>query len=419
MSTYHLRCKVCGETYPPEPLYICDACLGPLEAVVQPQGDANALRERILQGPPSLWRYRDFLPVSQPAAGLHTGWTPLRRAQRLGQVLGLRNLYLKDDSVNHPSLSFKDRVVAVALSKAVEFQIYTVSCASTGNLANAVASHAAALGLRAVVFIPEDLELQKRLGISAFGATVVAVRGNYDQVNRLCAEIADELGWGFVNVNLRPYYAEGSKTLAYEVAEQLGWRLPDAVVVPVASGALYTKIWKGFQEFRQARLVTGRLPRMYGAQAAGCAPIAQAWMEGRTTIHPVRPRTIARSIAIGNPADGLFALQVARESRGGFEAVTDEEIVDAIRLLAETEGIFTETAGGVTIATLRRLAQQGLLDPDETVVAYITGNGYKTLDVIASRVAQPVVIEASYEAFHREVLPRLPEPAAANPTPAL
>ncbi len=409
MKTFHLRCKVCGETYPPEPLYMCDACLGPLEAQVSPEVTGEALRQRIEQGPPSLWRYQDFLPVNRPIAGQHTGWTPLRHARRLGERLGLRRLYLKDDSVNHPSLSFKDRVVAVALTKAVEFGISTVACASTGNLANAVAAHASALGLRAVVFIPEDLEQQKRLGIGVFGATVVAVRGNYDHVNRLCAEIADELGWGFVNVNLRPYYAEGSKTLAYEVAEQLGWRLPDAVVVPVASGALYTKIWKGFREFHEAGLVEGPLPRMYGAQAAGCAPIAQAWMEGRTTVHPVKPRTIARSIAIGNPADGLFALQVARESQGGFEAVTDDEIVEAMRLLAETEGIFTETAGGVTIAVLQRLARQGLLGPDEVVVAYITGNGYKTLDAIAGHVAEPVVIEPSYEAFHREVLPRLPQ----------
>ena len=413
MKTIALRCKVCGEVYPPEPLYICEQCFGPLEAFVTPEETGERLRRRIQQGPPSLWRYQDFLPVARPLAGPHTGWTPLRKAQRLGEILGLRNLYLKDDSVNHPSLSFKDRVVSVALTKAVEFGMTTVACASTGNLANAVAAHAASLGLRAVVFIPADLESQKRIGMGVFGPTVVAIRGNYDQVNRLCAEIADDLGWGFVNVNLRPYYAEGSKTLAFEVAEQLGWRAPDAVVVPVASGALYTKIWKGFQEFRKAGLISDTLPRMYGAQAAGCAPVAQAWREGKTTVHPVKPDTIAKSIAIGNPADGIFALQVARESGGAFEAVTDEEIVDAIRLLAETEGIFTETAGGVTIAVLRKLAAQGAFRPEETVVAYITGNGYKTLDVVAPHIADPVVIAPNLREFREKVLPQL------TPTPAL
>ncbi len=413
MKTITLQCKICGETYPPEPLYICEQCFGPLEALVTPAVEGDELRRRIQRGPTSLWRYQDFLPVQQPIAGPQTGWTPLRQALRLGERLGLKHLYIKDDSVNHPSLSFKDRVVSVALTKAVEFGMTTVACASTGNLATAVAAHAAHLGLQAVVFIPADLEIQKRIGMGVFGPTVVAIQGNYDQVNRLCAEIADDLGWGFVNVNLRPYYAEGSKTLAFEVAEQLGWRAPDAVVVPVASGALYTKIWKGFQEFQKAGLIRDPLPRMYGAQAAGCAPVAQAWKEGKTSVQPVKPHTIAKSIAIGNPADGIFALQVARESGGGFEAVTDEEIVDAIRLLAETEGIFTETAGGVTIAVLRKLAQQGAFHPEDTVVAYITGNGYKTLDVVSSHIANPVVIAPTLYEFREKVLPQL------TPTPAL
>ena len=413
MKNVVLRCKICGQTYPPEPRYMCETCFGPLEAFVTPQDDPMTLRQRILAGPPSLWRYVDFLPVERPLAGPHTGWTPLKKAENLGRMLGLRHLYLKDDSVNHPTLSFKDRVVSVALTKAQEFGMDTVSCASTGNLANAVAAQAAHLGLRAVVFIPADLEPQKRVGSGVFGPLVVAVDGNYDQVNRLCTEIADDLGWGFVNINLRPYYAEGSKTLAFETVEQLGWRAPDAVVAPVASGSLYTKLWKGFQEFRRAGLIQGPLPRMYGAQAAGCAPIAQAWKAGREEVQPVKPRTIAKSIAIGNPADGMFALQVARESRGGFEAVTDREIVEAMRLLAETEGIFTETAGGTTIAILRKLAREGAFDPDETVVAYITGNGYKTLEVVADGLEEPVAIAPTWEDFENRVLPRLTAPVPA------
>ncbi len=408
-----LRCRLCGATYPPEHRYVCEECFGPLEAVVALPKDPETLRSRIQQGPPSLWRYRDLLPVETPRAGLHTGWTPLKKAERLGQALGLRNLYIKDDTVNHPTLSFKDRVVSVALSKAVEFGIDTVACASTGNLATAVAAHAAALGLRAVVFVPADIEAQKLVGSRIFGATVVGVAGNYDQVNRLCMEIADEYGWGFVNVNLRPYYAEGSKTLAYEVAEQLGWRAPDAVVVPAASGALYTKIWKGFRELREIGLIEGPLPRMYGAQAAGCAPIAQAWMEGREVVHPVRPRTIAKSIAIGDPADGPFALRVTRESQGGWATASDEEILEGIRLLAETEGIFAETAGGTTIAALRKLAQQGAFDPEETVVVYITGNGYKTFEAVAQRAETPLVIAPSLEDFEVRVLPTLRESAPA------
>lgn len=407
MSDVILRCRVCGTAYPADLRYVCEACFGPLEAVVTPR-DTDSLRERIRSGPASLWRYADFLPVERPRAGLHTGWTPLKKAERLGRLLGLPNLYLKDDTVNHPTLSFKDRVVAVALSKAVEFGLDTVACASTGNLATAVAAHAAMLGLRAVVFMPADTEPQKVLGSRIFGATVVRVAGNYDQVNRLCMEAADEFGWGFVNVNLRPYYAEGSKTLAYEVAEQLGWRAPDAVVVPAASGALYTKIWKGFNELRQVGLIDGPLPRMYGAQAAGCSPIAQAWWEGRDVVRPVRPNTIARSIAIGNPADGIFALRVARESRGGWETATDKEILEAMRLLAETEGIFAETAGGTTIAVLRKLARQGTFSPEEIVVAYITGHGYKTFDVFAqTQPEDTLLIEPTLEDVEAQVLPRL------------
>ncbi len=405
-----LRCRECGRDYPIEPIHVCEFCFGPLEVVYDYDEIKRGIsREKIEKGPPSLWRYRDLLPVEEPTVGLSAGFTPLRKAERLGEVLGLRNLYIKDDSVNHPTLSFKDRVVSVALSKAKEFGFDTGACASTGNLANSVASHCAQAGLNCYVFIPANLETQKIIGSLVFDPTVVAVEGTYDDVNRLCSEIASDQGWAFVNINIRPFYAEGSKTLAFEVVEQLGWKAPDAVVVPAASGSLYTKIWKGLKEMKEVGLIDSVPTRMYGAQAEGCSPIAQAWKEGRDFIKPVRPSTIAKSIAIGNPADGIYALETARESGGDWETATDEEIISAMKLLASTEGIFTETAGGTTIAVLKKLVEKGVFDPDEVVVAFITGNGYKTLEVLEGEVKEPVRISASLKDFKDKVLARVEE----------
>ncbi len=403
-----LKCRECGREYPAEPIHVCEFCFGPLEVVYDYEEIRKTLsREKIENGPKSLWRYVDLLPVETPTVGLTAGFTPLKKAQKLGEVLGLKNLYIKDDSVNHPTLSFKDRVVSVALSKAKEFGFDTAACASTGNLANSVAAHSAQAGLNCFVFIPANLESQKIIGSLVFNPTVVAVEGTYDDVNRLCSEIANDLGWAFVNINIRPYYAEGSKTLAFEVAEQLGWKAPDVVVVPAASGSLYTKIWKGFKELEALGLIGTVKTRMYGAQAEGCSPIAQAWREGRDFIKPVKPNTIAKSIAIGNPADGIYALQVARESNGAWETASDEEIIEGIKLLAETEGIFTETAGGTTIAVLKKYVEKGMISPEETVVAYITGNGYKTMEVLEGKLATPVRIKPTLKDFKEKVLARV------------
>ncbi len=403
-----LRCRECGREYPVEPIHVCEFCFGPLEVVYDYEEIKKTIsREKIEKGPKSLWRYKDLLPVENPTVGLTAGFTPLKKAERLGEVLGLRNLYIKDDSVNHPTLSFKDRVVSVALSKAKEFGFDTAACASTGNLANSVAAHSAQAGLNCFVFIPANLETQKIFGSLVFNPTVVAVEGTYDDVNRLCSEIANDLGWAFVNINIRPYYAEGSKTLAFEVVEQLGWKAPDAVVAPAASGSLYTKIWKGLKELKEVGLIDSVNTRMFGAQAEGCSPIAQAWKEGRDYVKPVKPNTIAKSIAIGNPADGIYALQTAKESGGDWETATDEEIIEGIKLLAETEGIFTETAGGTTIAVLKKLAERGVFDPEETVVAYITGNGYKTLEVLEGHLKEPVRIQASLKDFKEKVLAKV------------
>jgi threonine synthase len=379
-----LKCKECSAQYPLEARYVCDRCFGPLEIAYRPlrDRDADSLRRRIQAGPHTLWRYADFLPVERaPRTSLHTGWTPLVRAERLARRLGLREVWVKDERAN-PTHSFKDRVVSVALARAQELGIDTVACASTGNLANAVAAHAAAAGLPAYVFIPSDLEEPKILATGAYGARVVGVRGSYDDVNRLCTELAAERDWGFVNVTLRPYYAEGSKTLAFEVAEQLGWELPDRVVAPVASGSLFTKIARGFEEWIELGLLEGAVPAMNGAQAEGCSPVAQAFAAGTDVCRPVKPRTIAKSLAIGNPADGPYAVELARKTGGGVDAVTDDEIRAGIRLLAETTGIFTESAGGVTTAVLAKLAARGDSDPDERVVLCITGDGLKTIDVV-------------------------------------
>ncbi|MEJ5339196.1 MAG: threonine synthase [Aquificaceae bacterium] len=403
-----LKCRECGREYSIEPMHVCEFCFGPLEVVYDyDEIKGKISRESIEKGPKSLWRYIDLLPVEKPRVGLSAGFTPLRKAENLGRMLGLENLYIKDDSVNHPTLSFKDRVVSVAISKAMEFGFDTAACASTGNLANSVASHSAQAGLNCFVFIPANLESQKIYGSLVFAPTVVAVEGTYDDVNRLCSEIASELQWAFVNINIRPFYAEGSKTLAFEVVEQLGWKAPDAVVAPAASGSLVTKIWKGLKELLKVGLIEELRTRVYGAQAEGCSPIASAWKEGRDYIIPVRPNTIAKSIAIGNPADGIYALQVTRESGGDWETATDEEIIDGIKLLAETEGIFTETAGGTTIAVLKKLAQRGAFRRDEVVVAYITGNGYKTMEVLDNHLKETIHIKPSLADFKEKILARV------------
>ena len=379
-----LKCKECSTTYPLEARYVCERCFGPLEvAYAEPSSSPDELRRRIQAGPHTIWRYADFLPLTGPArSALPTGWTPLVRAERLAERLGLREVWIKNETAN-PTHSFKDRVVSVALARAVELGFETVACASTGNLANAVSAHAAAAGLPSYVLIPADLEQEKVLATGAYGTNVVAVRGNYDAVNRLCTELAGERpSWAFVNVNVRPYYAEGSKTLAYETAEQLGWELPDRVVAPIASGSLFTKVARGFQDFIDAGLVEGDVPVMCGAQAAGCSPVAQAFAAGTDVCRPVKPDTIAKSLAIGNPADGPYAVELANRTGGVIDSVSDDEIRAGIRLLAETTGVFTETAGGVTTAVLAKLAAEGAIDPDERVVAYITGDGLKTLDTV-------------------------------------
>ena len=397
-----LRCKECGHAYAPEARHVCeDVCFGPLEVVY----DYDAIRSRVSRasieaGPASIWRYRDFLPIEGDPIDVGTGYTPLLRANRLARRLGLKELYIKNDGVNMPTLSFKDRVVSVALTRARELGFSTVSCASTGNLANSTAAIAAHAGMECCVFIPADLEAGKILGTLVYNPTLMAVRGNYDQVNRLCSEVANTYGWGFVNINLRPYYSEGSKTLGYEVVEQLGWRLPDHIVAPLASGSLFTKIRKGFDEFMKVGLVEEKHVRFSGAQAEGCSPIAQAFAEGRDFITPVKPNTIAKSIAIGNPADGPYALDIASRTGGSIAAVNDEEIIEGIKLLAETEGVFTETAGGTTIAVLKKLVEQGKIDPSETTVAYITGNGLKTTEAVASAVGEPLTIDPQLADFN-------------------
>ncbi|MFZ5864145.1 MAG: threonine synthase [Nitrospirota bacterium] len=398
-----LKCRECGKLYRPDPLHVCEFCFGPLEVDYDYDAIANAItRDSIARGPNSLWRYIDLLPVEREATvGLHGGMTPMIRAHRLGQALGLDELYLKNDTVNHPTLSFKDRVVAVALTRAREFGFDTVACASTGNLANSVSAHAAQAGFRCFVFIPSDLETGKVLGNLIYHPTVVAVEGNYDDVNRLCSEIAGEYRWAFVNINIRPYYAEGSKTLAFETAEQLGWRAPDQVVVPIASGSLLTKIWKGLKEFERVGLISGVQTKVNGAQATGCSPVAAAFAEGRDFIKPVKPKTLAKSLAIGNPADGFYAVKTARETGGIITSVTDDEIVAGIHLLARTEGVFAETAGGVTIGVLKKLVEEGKIAKDDVTVAYITGNGLKTQEAVAGTLGEAVYIEPSLEKFQR------------------
>ncbi|MBJ7346943.1 MAG: threonine synthase [Thermoleophilaceae bacterium] len=383
MSVTALKCKECGEQYALEARYVCEQCFGPLEVSYDFTGiDVEGAKRKIQAGPQNIWRYSDFLPFDGPQkSALDAGMTPLVAAPRLAEALGLGEVWVKNDAAN-PTHSFKDRVVAVALAKARELGFDTIACASTGNLANAVAAHAAAAGMESYVFIPSDLEEQKVLATGVYGTHLVGVHGNYDDVNRLCTELSADQPWAFVNINMRPYYSEGSKTLAYEVIEQLGWRTPDRIIAPVASGSLFTKLHKGYQEWLSLGLATGDMPRFNGAQAAGCNPVARAYAEGNDVCRPVKPRTIAKSLAIGNPADGPYALDVARGTGGGIDEVTDDEIREGIQLLARTTGIFTETAGGVTTATLAKLAARGDIGPNESVVVYITGEGLKTLDAV-------------------------------------
>ncbi|HVD71771.1 MAG TPA: threonine synthase [Actinomycetota bacterium] len=380
-----LQCRICGQQYPVEPLTICEECFGPLEPAYDLQSvDGMDFRKQAEAGPSTLWRYESLLPGGPgiERIDLGAGYTPLRRADNLAKAIGMTGtLWIKDDSVN-PSNSFKDRVVSVATTMARAFGYEAISCASTGNLANATAAHAAKAGMPCYVFVPEDLERAKILATEAYGAKVVAVKGNYDEVNRLCSEVAEALPWAFINVNMRPYYAEGSKSLGFETAEQLGWRLPDHVVVPIASGALLTKIHRAFSELIAIGAVDEKPYRVSGAQPEGCRPVAQAFLDGAEEVTPVKPDTIARSLAIGAPADGYFALKVARGTGGHIEWCTEQEIREGIRLLASTEGVFTETAGGVTIANLKRMAEQGIVKPGEEVVAYVTGNGYKTIEAL-------------------------------------
>lgn len=409
MSHFELRCRECNKAWGNQPRSICEECFSPLEVYYDYEAIRPLVsREKISQGPASMWRYSDLLPLPdgyQPS--LPVGFTPLVTAPHLAKQLGAKNLYLKNDAVCLPTLSFKDRVVAVALAQAKAFGFEIVSCSSTGNLANAVAAHAARNGFKAWIFIPADLEAAKILGTQVFGAKLVRISGSYDQVNRLCSQIADEHNWGFVNVNLRPYYAEGSKTHGYEIAEQLGWRLPDNVVVPMAGGSLITKIKKAFDELVTLGLVEPKPVKFFGAQATGCSPISTAVKAGNPDIEPQRPSTIARSLAIGNPADGHYAIKTITKSGGWSEDVSDAEVVESMQLLAETEGIFTETAGGVTVGCAKKLLKSGRISPDETTVLSITGNGLKTTDALADKyeVEEPIAPRfAEFEAYLQKTL---------------
>ena len=409
-----LTCHLCGAAYPAEASWVCAECLGPLEVSYDYDAVRRAISRSVIESrPPSLWRYLELLPVSEPRTGFNSGFTPLVRAHRLAKELGVAELYLKDDSVNHPTFSYKDRVVSVAATRAIELGFQVFGCASTGNLAGSVAAHAARLGLACYVFIPHDLEPAKVLGASVYGPHVVSVEGNYDDVNRLCTQIADRYGWGFANINLRAYYAEGAKTMGFEIAEQLGWRFPDHVVSPVAGGTLLPRIFKGFRELREVGLVSGTLPKIHAAQPAGSAPVVNALASGAEFPEPVKPDTIAKSLAIGNPADGFQVVRVVKETGGTGAAATDEEILRAVELLARTEGIFTEPAGGTTLAVTQALIKRGTIRPDESVVVCITGNGLKTAEVMTGRVARPTVIGRSLGDFERTVGARLGVPAAA------
>lgn len=402
----NLKCRECGRLYPKQAIHVCDFDFGPLEAAYDYSAIKRALTRKVIESRPhSMWRYRELLPIDhEPTVGVQVGFTPLVKADRLARALGVREVYVKNDTVNYPTLSFKDRVVSVALSRARELGFKVVACASTGNLANSVAANAASVGLKSYVLIPADLEQGKVLGSLVYGTNVVGIHGAYDQVNRLCSEIAGKYGWGFVNVNLRPYYAEGSKTMGFEIAEQLGWRLPEHTVVPMASGSLLTKIHKSYKEFIELGIVEKTRFSVHGAQASGCGPIAEARKKGTDIIKPVpKPNTIAKSLAIGTPADGYYAIHSMQETKGSAEDVTDEEIVDGIKLLAENEGIFAETAGGVTVACAKKLIASGAIPADDMVVLCITGHGLKTQEAIAGKCGAPRVIAPSLREFEEHI----------------
>jgi threonine synthase len=396
-----LKCRECGREYPLTATHVCEFDFGPLEVAYDYERIKRSLTRASIQSrPKSMWRYRELLPVlNDPTVGLQVGFTPLVKADRLAERLGIRELWIKNDTVNYPTLSFKDRVVSVALSRARELGFDTVACASTGNLANSVAANAASVGLKAYVFIPTDLEQGKIVNSLIYGANVIGIKGHYDEVNRLCAEIAGKFSWAFVNVNMRPYYAEGSKSMAYEIAEQLGWRVPQHTVVPVASGSLLTKIQKGYQELIKLGLVSESKAAIHAAQATGCSPISVAQKAGLDFFKPVKPNTIAKSLAIGTPADGFYALRVMKETGGAADDVTDEEIREAIKLLAETEGIFAETAGGVTVGVAKKLIASGKIPANDSAVLCITGNGLKTLDAVNGHVGKPREIKPSLREF--------------------
>ena len=408
-----LRCHLCHSEFPAEATYVCEKCLGPLE----PYYDYSSIkitRDQIERRPKNLWRYRELLPITgEPRTGFNSGFTPLVRATRLGERLGLNELYIKDDSVNHPTLSYKDRVVSVAATRALELGFSVLACASTGNLANSVSSHAARLGMEACVFIPDNLEASKVLGSAIYRPTILAISGNYDDVNRLCSQVGDKYGWGFVNINLRSYYAEGAKTMGFEIVEQLGWKYPKHLVSPVAGATLLPRIVRGLRELKEIGLVDGDLPHVHAAQAAGCSPVVNALNEGLEYPEPVRPNTIAKSIAIGNPADGFQALEAIRATGGTGAAVSDKQILDAIQLLAETEGIFTEPAGGTTLAATIVLVRRGVIDRDDSVVVCVTGNGYKTTEVMEGRMLTPVNLGRGFKDFENWY-----EARKGSPTPA-
>jgi len=406
-----LKCRECRREYSVSPVHVCEFCFGPLEVVYNYEklkGDLS--RDKIEERPKSMWRYRELLPIDgEPSIGLNVGFTPLIRSQGLAKALGVRDLYIKNDAVNYPTLSFKDRVVSIALTKAKEFGYRIVACASTGNLANSVAALAAAGGLESYIFVPHDLEQGKILGTLIYGTNLIGIKGSYDEVNRLCSEIAENYRWAFVNINIRPFYAEGSKTFGFEIAEQLGWRVPQHVIVPMAGGSLITKIWKGFNELNKIGLLEEVDTKIHGAQASGCNPIVSAFKEGVDWVKPQRPKTIAKSLAIGNPADGYYALKTIRESGGTAEDVTDGEIIEGMKLLAQTEGIFTETAGGVTVGVTKKLIEQGIIPRDESILISITGNGLKTQEAIQDRVGRLVIIEARLSDFEKIFEARLKE----------
>ncbi|MEN8262101.1 MAG: threonine synthase [Nitrospirota bacterium] len=401
-----LKCRECGREYPVKPIYVCEFCFGPLEVVYDYEGIKKVLTREVIESrPQNLWRYKELMPIdNEPTCGLHSGFTPLVKADKLAAHIGLKELYIKDDTVTHPTLSFKDRVVAVALSKAKEFGFDTVACASTGNLAHSVSAHGAAAGLKRFIFIPASLEQSKIIASLAYGPNLIAVDGNYDDVNRLCSEVANKYNWAFVNINIRPYYAEGSKTQGYEIVEQLGWKVPDAVVVPCASGSLLTKIWKSMKEMKEVGLIDEVNTKVFSAQATGCSPIVAAIKDGVDVIKPVKPNTVAKSLAIGNPADGFYATRVIKESGGYGADVSDAEIIESMKLMAETEGIFAETAGGVTLASAIKLIESGHIDRNAVTVLCITGNGLKTKEAIMGHTGEPHHIDPNLKSFEEALV---------------